>query len=54
MSKLIESIQLSSSSPINLSAKIFSLINNLLSRASLGDKSKYEDELLGLMKEWRL
>ncbi|MED6157117.1 hypothetical protein PIB30_020273 [Stylosanthes scabra] len=50
VTKLIQSIQ-QSSSPINISALLFSLVITLVSREAFGIKSEHEDELLSLVKK---
>lgn len=49
--KLIQSIQGSLSLPLDITKIAFSLVSTLVTRAAFGKKSKYEDELLFLLKE---
>ncbi|XP_059433534.1 cytochrome P450 71D8-like [Corylus avellana] len=48
---LIKSVSLSGGLPINLSEKVFSLMNRIISRAAFGKECKYENELIYLLKE---
>ncbi|KAL7244422.1 hypothetical protein ACSBR1_016635 [Camellia fascicularis] len=48
---LIKSIKMSSRSPINLTEKVFTLMNAITSRAAFGRRCKQEDELIHLLKE---
>ena len=48
---LVESVSLSQGLPINLSEKIFTTAYCITSRAAIGKKCKYEQELLSLIKE---
>ncbi|KAL7213726.1 hypothetical protein ACSBR2_016286 [Camellia fascicularis] len=48
---LIKSIKMSSGSPINLTEKVFTLMNAITSRAAFGRRFKQEDELIHLVNE---
>ncbi|KAL2475772.1 Cytochrome [Abeliophyllum distichum] len=48
---LIESIQSSLFSPIDLTQKIFTCINNVVSRAAFGNRFKNQEEVIPLIKE---
>ncbi|TKY70496.1 steroid 17alpha-monooxygenase or 17alpha-hydroxyprogesterone aldolase [Spatholobus suberectus] len=49
--KFIDSIRTSAGSPINLTSKIFFLINSSVSRAAFGNKSKDQDEFVSLIQK---
>jgi len=49
--KLVQSIQDSLSLPLDVTKIAFSLVSTFVSRTAFGKKSKYEDELLSLLKQ---
>lgn len=49
--KLIQSIQSSTGSTINLTSRIFSMVSSNISRAAFGDKSKDQDEFVDLVRK---
>ncbi|XP_058772763.1 cytochrome P450 71D8-like [Vicia villosa] len=49
--KLIQSIQSSTNSTINLTSRIFTMVSNVIARATFGDKSKDQDEFVELVKK---
>ncbi|XP_020218192.1 cytochrome P450 71D8 [Cajanus cajan] len=49
--KFIDSIRASAGSPINLTSRIFSLINDSVSRATVGRKSKDQAEFVSLIRK---
>ncbi|KAF7803857.1 cytochrome P450 71D8-like [Senna tora] len=48
---LVESIQMCTGTPINLTARIFSVVSNLVCRAAFGKKTEDEDLLLSSLKK---
>jgi cytochrome P450 len=48
---LIESISMSEGFPVNLSEKVHSMMNRVISRAAFGKECKYEKEFISLVKE---
>ncbi|KAL8134954.1 hypothetical protein AgCh_009822 [Apium graveolens] len=48
--KLVESIEKTLDSPINLTYKFTSLSNSIACRAAIGERSKYQDELVHLIE----
>jgi cytochrome P450 len=48
---VIESISLSGGVPVNLSEKVFSMMNRVISRAAFGKECKHEKEFISLVKE---
>jgi hypothetical protein len=49
--KLIQSIKSLAGSQINLTNRIFSMINSIISRAAFGDKSEDQDEFVSLIRK---
>ncbi|XP_004512032.1 cytochrome P450 71D8-like [Cicer arietinum] len=49
--KFIKSIKSFSGSTINLTSRIFSVINSIISRAAFGDKSEDQDEFVSLIRK---
>ncbi|RDX60715.1 Cytochrome P450 71D8, partial [Mucuna pruriens] len=49
--KFIDSIRKSAGSPINLTSRIFSMINNSVSREAFGNKFKDQDEFVSLIQK---
>lgn len=49
--KFIQSIKLYAGSPINLTSRVFSVINSIISRAAFGDKSEHQDEFVILIRK---
>jgi hypothetical protein len=49
--KLIQSIKSFEGSQINLTSRIFTVINSIISRAAFGDKSEDQDEFVTLMRK---
>ncbi|KAK2426642.1 hypothetical protein P8452_41254 [Trifolium repens] len=49
--KLIQSIKSLEGSQINLTNRIFSMINSIISRAAFGDKSEDQDEFVSLIRK---
>ena len=49
--KLIQSIQSSAGSPIDLSSKLFSLLGTTVSRAAFGNKNDDQDEFMSLVRK---
>ncbi|XP_058069013.1 desmethyl-deoxy-podophyllotoxin synthase-like [Magnolia sinica] len=50
-SNLIRSIQASANQPINLTEKIFTFTNNVISRATIGKRCKDREQYVSVMKE---
>ncbi|CAK8539819.1 unnamed protein product [Lathyrus sativus] len=49
--KLIQSIQSTANSTINLTSRIFAMVSNAISRAAFGEKSKDQQEFVELVKK---
>lgn len=49
--KFIQSIKLCAGSPINLTSRVFSVINSIISRAAFGDKSEHQEEFVILIRK---